>query len=88
MSNHPQYTRVLRLPNGRDRHHVTREIELADFVYTDVDVDMDTVLVIKNRYGFCGTMSSSRARLWMTHTLWHDVVQENQNPCNEIALPD
>jgi hypothetical protein len=85
MSNHPQYTRVLRLPNNSSILK-TREIELADFVYTGVDEEMDTALVIKNRYGPSGRMSLARAREWMTHTLWYDVIQENQNPCNEIPL--
>jgi hypothetical protein len=87
MINHPQYTRVLRLPNNSSMLK-TREVELADFVYTAVDDEMDTALVIKNRYGPQGRMSLDRVRTWMTHTLWHDVVQENQNPCNEIALQD
>jgi hypothetical protein len=85
MSDHPQYTRVLRLPNNSSMLK-TREIELADFVYTSVDEEMDTALVIKNRYGPIGRMSLARVRVWMTHTLWHDVHRENQNPCGEIPI--
>lgn len=85
MSNIPVTGRVLRLPNNQPAHN-TREISLADFVYTDVDLEMDTCKVIKNRHGHTGTMSLSKARQWMTHTLWYDVHQENQNPCGEIPI--
>ena len=85
MSNHPQYTRILRLPNN-STNFTTREISLADFVYTDVDQNMDTAFVVKNRHGHRGTMSLAKVRHWMSFTLWHDVYQPNLNPCCEIEM--
>lgn len=70
MNNQPQQIiRVLHIVDCSPRNLNTRELMLSEVAYTNVNVEMDTALIVKNQWGATGTVSLSRLREWMTHSL-------------------